>query len=64
MTSSVYQFRPYFGKGDFFGNRSREHLPPIPASWQSLNKFCESVIEIFGDEVSRVINTVKNILLR
>ena len=40
------------------------YLLYLPQCWQSLNKFCESVIEIFGDEVSRVINTVKNILLR
>ena len=40
------------------------YLLYLPQCWQSLNKFCESVIEIFGDEVSRVINTVNNILLR
>ena len=36
------------------------YLLYLPQCSQSLNRFCESVIEIFGDEVLRVINTVKN----
>ena len=31
----------------------------LPQCWQSLNKFCKSVIEIFGDEVLGFINTIK-----
>ena len=35
------------------------YLPWPPRCWQSLNKFYDSVIEIFGNEVLGVINTVK-----
>ena len=31
----------------------------LPQYWQSLNKFCKSVIEIFWDEVFGAINTAK-----
>ena len=41
------------------------YLPWPSRRWQSLNKFYESVIEIFGDGVLGVIKyTVKNILSR
>ena len=39
------------------------YLLYLSQCWQRLNKFCKSVTEIFGDEVLRVINTVKNISL-
>ena len=35
-----------------------------PRCWQGLNKFYESVIEIFGDEFVVAINTVKSILMK
>ena len=35
------------------------YLPWLPQLWQSLNKFCERVLEIFWNEVLRIIKRVK-----
>ena len=45
----------------FLAYRLREYhgLSYLPQLWQSLNKFYESVLEIFRNEVLRVIETVK-----
>ena len=46
---------------ELFQNRSRKLIAPIAASmFLSLSEICESVIEIFWDEVFMVINTVKH----
>ena len=55
----------YSARGGFFGNRSRELLPPIATSMLAkIEQIYESVFEIFGDEVLELIKTAKKVLLR
>ena len=37
------------------------YLPQLPRLWQSLNKFYESILEIFPNKTLRVIKTVDKI---
>ena len=64
MTFFMFVRIPWFEEVFLENAQGSLYLPGPPECWQSLDKFYESVIEIVGDEVVGVINTLKNILSR